>query len=180
MSQLQLAYKIAVAEKGVKEVAGIKNNERILDYHQATMLRAKVDEAAWCSAFVNWCYIQAGILFNREEMKTLLEAKGVNFDALDHAGLGDEFVAPFEKAPVKLPTFSPLARHWLSWGSETKDPQPGDLVVLRRGSSQWQGHVGFFVKRDPLTVTVFGGNQDDQVKESRFLRVNVLGYRTEG
>lgn len=179
MSQLLLAYKIARAEKGVHEIAGVKHNDRILDYHQATTLKAQADEVSWCSAFVNWCYIQAGLLFDSISMEKILQEKGLNFDALNHAGLGDEFLTPLSIHPVKLPTFSPLARSWLDWGKDTREPKPGDIVVLKRGSSAWQGHVGFFVKRDPLTVTVYGGNQADEVRESRFLRVSVLGYRTE-
>ena len=179
MSQLQLAYEIARAEKGVHEIGGVKHNERILAYHQATRLKAQADEVSWCSAFVNWCYVQAGLLLDRASMNYMVRERGLDLDALDNAGLGDEFAALNEVVSAREPTFSALARSWLDWGKETSDPKPGDIVVLKRGSSVWQGHVGFFVKRDLLTVTVYGGNQADEVRESRFLRVSVLGYRTE-
>lgn len=52
---------IARKELGVKEIEGIHNNERILEYQQTTTLAAKDDETPWCSAFVNWCMKQAGI-----------------------------------------------------------------------------------------------------------------------
>jgi uncharacterized protein (TIGR02594 family) len=54
---LELAY----AELGVREVPGHPSNPRILQYHQATTLKATDDETAWCSAFVCWCMQQAGI-----------------------------------------------------------------------------------------------------------------------
>lgn len=52
---------VAKAEIGVKEVAGSGNNPRILEYHSATTLNAKMDEVAWCAAFVNWVLKQVGI-----------------------------------------------------------------------------------------------------------------------
>ncbi len=47
-------------ETGVEESPGRDHDPRILQYHATTMLRATSDEVAWCSAFVNWCMIQAG------------------------------------------------------------------------------------------------------------------------
>jgi len=52
---------IAMGEQGQAEVAGEgKDNPRILEYHQATSLRANSDETPWCSAFVNWVMRQSG------------------------------------------------------------------------------------------------------------------------
>lgn len=51
---------IAEAEIGQKEVKG-GENPRILSYHATTTLKAKEDEVPWCSSFVNWCMVQAGI-----------------------------------------------------------------------------------------------------------------------
>jgi uncharacterized protein (TIGR02594 family) len=52
----------ATQEKGQREIPGIRHNPRILQYHATTTLRATTDETAWCSAFVNWCLAQAGIV----------------------------------------------------------------------------------------------------------------------
>jgi uncharacterized protein (TIGR02594 family) len=52
---------IAIRELGVSEVIGAKNNPRILEYHQATSLKASDDETSWCSSFTNWVMKQAGI-----------------------------------------------------------------------------------------------------------------------
>lgn len=48
-------------ELGVKEIVGNNHNPRVLEYHQATRLRAKDDETAWCSSFVCWVLEQEGI-----------------------------------------------------------------------------------------------------------------------
>lgn len=52
---------IARAEYGTNEIRGARDNDRVVQYHQATSLRAKDDETSWCSSFVNWTMKQAGI-----------------------------------------------------------------------------------------------------------------------
>lgn len=53
-------YIVAKKEHGVTEVEGATHNQRILEYHQATTLKAKDDETSWCSSFENWCLEQCG------------------------------------------------------------------------------------------------------------------------
>lgn len=66
------------------------------------------------------------------------------------------------------------ARSYLGWGEpvERKNAQPGDIVILSRGKSTWQGHVGFFVRDNGSTITLLGGNQADAV--------NRRAYRVDG
>jgi hypothetical protein len=52
---------VAMREIGRSEVPGPQHNPHILAYHATTSLRATTDETAWCSSFVNWCLVQAGI-----------------------------------------------------------------------------------------------------------------------
>ena len=52
--------KIAYREIGTKEIYGKEHNGKILQYHDTCTYDANTDEVAWCSAFVNWCMIQAG------------------------------------------------------------------------------------------------------------------------
>lgn len=130
-------YTIALDELGTSEVYGKKNNPRIVEYHQATTLKAEDDETSWCSAFVCWC---------------------------------------LEKAGVKS-TKSAAARSYLSWGKELEYPVEGCIVVLKRGNSSWQGHVGFFVREDRDTVSLLGGNQGDTVSIAKFSKSKLLGYR---
>lgn len=53
-------HTVAEGEQGVKEVAGSGNNDRIVEYHATTSLKATQDSVPWCSSFVNWCIEQAG------------------------------------------------------------------------------------------------------------------------
>lgn len=53
--------KIAANEKGVSEIRGSLHNDRILEYHQCTSLKATSDEVPWCAAFVNWVLFKSGI-----------------------------------------------------------------------------------------------------------------------
>lgn len=75
-------------------------------------------------------------------------------------------------------TRSRLARSYLSWGRSTP-PRFGAVVVLSRGSSSTQGHVGFLVASsdDHSTIYVLGGNQGDRVSVAPFAASSVLGYR---
>lgn len=52
---------IARGELGTNEIRGARDNPRVVEYHQTTTLRARDDETAWCSSFVNWTMEQAGI-----------------------------------------------------------------------------------------------------------------------
>jgi len=56
------AYEIAKKEMGVSEIEGSKHNPKIIDYHATTKGKATTDEISWCSAFVNWCFLKAGII----------------------------------------------------------------------------------------------------------------------
>jgi uncharacterized protein (TIGR02594 family) len=52
---------IAKGEIGVRDIPGPSYNPRVLEYLDTTHLEANDDETSWCSAFVNWCFEQAGI-----------------------------------------------------------------------------------------------------------------------
>ena len=58
---METLYSIALKELGVQEHIGIAHNPRILEYHQATSLKASSDEIPWCASFVNWCLQEAGV-----------------------------------------------------------------------------------------------------------------------
>lgn len=52
---------IASAEFGIHEDSHPgQHNERIVEYHKTTTLKASDDETPWCSSFVNWVMIQSG------------------------------------------------------------------------------------------------------------------------
>ena len=78
-------------------------------------------------------------------------------------------------------TDSLTARSFLDYGVETKDPKPGDIVVLTRGRNRWAGHVGFYIQTVEVDgvkyVEVLGGNQGHQVAVAYYPVKRVLGYR---
>lgn len=52
---------IAQAELSVHENAMPgRHNQRIIEYHRTTTLKATQDETPWCSSFVNWVMTRAG------------------------------------------------------------------------------------------------------------------------
>ena len=59
--QKQKWMEIAEQEQGIHEILGAHHNDRIVEYHQTTSLKATNDETPWCSSFVNWCVEQSGI-----------------------------------------------------------------------------------------------------------------------
>lgn len=59
---MQSLIKIAAGEIGVKEIPGEKNEKRIIDYaKEAGFNNITDDETPWCSIFVNWCCMKAGL-----------------------------------------------------------------------------------------------------------------------
>jgi uncharacterized protein (TIGR02594 family) len=71
-----------------------------------------------------------------------------------------------------------LARSFLKWGESVIDyPEPGDIVILRRGTSGWQGHVGVYLDRNNGVVLVAGGNQYNRVGVNGYSSSRVIDIR---
>lgn len=71
---------LAEAEIGVKEIAGDRDNPRIVEYQQATTLRATDDETPWCASYVAWVLEQAGIPSTRSARARSYEEWGTRLD----------------------------------------------------------------------------------------------------
>lgn len=69
------------------------------------------------------------------------------------------------------------ARSFLGVGVILKGYKKYSIVILRRGNSTWQGHVGFAIDETKSHVLVLGGNQGDRVSKAWFRKENVIGYR---
>jgi len=75
------------------------------------------------------------------------------------------------------------ARSFLRWGErvEKSDIQRGDVVVFPRGTTGWQGHVGFYVETQMHNNTeywvILGGNQDNQVRYELFDPDRAIGVQ---
>ena len=74
------------------------------------------------------------------------------------------------------------ARSYLDWGVpiDVADAQQGDIGVIPRGSSSWQGHVFFIDRIEGAWVWGLGGNQDDAVNVRRYPVSKLLGVRRAG
>ena len=69
------------------------------------------------------------------------------------------------------------ARSYITIGVEVKEPEVGDIVVLKRGTSSWQGHVGFYCREDNRYIYVLGGNQGNKVCAKPYKKEDLLSYR---
>ena len=74
------------------------------------------------------------------------------------------------------------ARSYLDWGVpvEIADAQTGDIAVIPRGTSSWQGHVFFIDRIEGPWVWGLGGNQNDAVNVKRYPVSKLLGVRRAG
>lgn len=54
--------KVALSQFGVTEVPGKKHNPTIVNYSKDIGYKGIIDdETAWCSIFINWCALKAGL-----------------------------------------------------------------------------------------------------------------------
>lgn len=51
----------AASDIGITELAGPQSNRLIEEYHKTTGIEAATDSVAWCSSFVNYHIINAGL-----------------------------------------------------------------------------------------------------------------------
>ena len=74
------------------------------------------------------------------------------------------------------------ARSYLDWGVpvEVAEAQQGDIGVIPRGSSSWQGHVFFIDRIEGQWVWGLGGNQDNAVNVKRYPVSKLLGVQRAG
>lgn len=83
----------------------------------------------------------------------------------------------FMKAGI-IGTGKAHARSFLKWGIPLKEPVVGCVVILKRGSSKWKGHVTFWKGRNNHGfMKGLGGNQSNSVKYAWYKESDILGYR---
>lgn len=72
------------------------------------------------------------------------------------------------------------ARSYLNWGTSTKTPKVGDIVVFWRISpTSVYGHVGYFISHRNGVIYTLGGNEGDMVQIQGYPESQVLDYRTD-
>lgn len=73
-------------------------------------------------------------------------------------------------------TMSLAARSFINYGQPAK-PQLGAILVFKRGTQSWQGHVGFYVGETATHYKVLGGNQGDSVSIREYPKSALLACR---
>lgn len=72
-------------------------------------------------------------------------------------------------------TKSAVAKSFLKWGEELKEPEFGCIVIF--GWDDGSGHIGFYINEAPGGIRVLGGNQNDEVNIKVYKKDKVLSYR---
>jgi len=116
---------------------------------------------------------------NRKELRSLINVDPVS----------TEWCAAFVNSILELENIEGsgtvhhnplLARSFLSWGQTIPRNaiQPGDIVVFPRGSTGWQGHVGFYygLTKEGNWV-ILSGNYNDKVSYAVFRPTYAIGIR---
>jgi uncharacterized protein (TIGR02594 family) len=77
------------------------------------------------------------------------------------------------------PSGALTARSYLKWGVpvDVQDWRQGDIGVIPRGNSTWQGHVFFIDRIEGGRVYALGGNQRDAVNITSYPVSALLGIR---
>lgn len=109
---------------------------------------------------------------NRKELKNFMKVDPVSIP----------WCAAFVGAVLKelgFPTTNSLtAMSYAKYKKETKKPEKGDIVVIRRNGGSG-AHVGFFngFKNNGKTVSILGGNQSHKVSIKDVPTSIVISYR---
>lgn len=101
----------------VKEVKGPGNNPRIVLYHRYTSLKAKTDETAWCSAFVNYCVATAGQVGTNSAAARSWHNEGWGTDVTTTPRPGD--IVVFSRSGPKIEPGSGHVGFWVGETSST-------------------------------------------------------------
>lgn len=118
-------------EAGAGEVGGNNQGPFVAKYHRVTEDILKVKKWSWCAAFVSFCFRNGAALIDRDM-------------PFNYTGGAQNILKQFQKK---------------GWGyklGET-EPQAGDIIVWKRGSQAWMGHIGIVYKyKDGILYTIEG------------------------
>jgi uncharacterized protein (TIGR02594 family) len=150
---------VAFAEEGQKEKATLENNNpRILEYLRTLPYLAKLETK---------------------------QASGIHLSDVDETAWCACFVNWCLLNSVKSGYPSAKAKDWLKYGRALDTPVPGAITVVYktpktsvdRKTTASGYHVAFYVSGADASLTLFGGNQRNQVSEKNFAGWEVQGYR---
>jgi uncharacterized protein (TIGR02594 family) len=127
---------------------------------------------------------------DRYELRSFFKTWSINGD-LDIDPSTTPWCAAFVNACERAAGFKGTgklnARSFLKYGKEVKleDAKEGDIAIFKRGNSNWEGHVTYFIEAatrfnsgNPyVTIECFGGNQGDKVCYANYRASDLLGIR---
>lgn len=142
-------YDHAMRYVGIREVAGDKDNYRIMAWLTLDHDWPKHDEVPWCSGWLNEMCWQLKVL---PRSKSLL--------ARSWLGVG----TPVSEAEVQVGFDIVILKR-----GSGRQPGPENRTA--------SGHVGLFAGFDGNKVLVLGGNQSNEVSIAYYPKSRVLGYR---
>lgn len=144
---MNFLLQIALAEKGVKELPGPSNNQRILHYSKVAGLDwVTSEDTSWCGIFLAYCVCQLPEFMRPEWPK---EKAATARQWLNHG-----VYVPIEKArPGDI------------------------VIFWRESPSSWKGHVAIYLDHNELEIKCFGGNQNNSVSQTYYDRDRLLGVR---
>lgn len=131
---------------------------------------------------------------DEQTLKSLFKKAGFSFNPNGADADGQPWCAVFVGtmeylATGKHGTGLANARSYLNYGKivydkasgegDMSDAEAGDIVIFKRGSNGYSGHVAYFVRWDDNSdgVITLGGNQGNSVCEARYAQVDILGIR---
>jgi uncharacterized protein (TIGR02594 family) len=150
---------VAFAEDGQREKASLaKNNPRILEYLRTVPYLAQLETK---------------------------EGSGIHLSDVDETAWCACFVNWCLINSGKGGYPSARAKDWLKYGRALDTPLPGAITVVYktprtsadRKTTASGYHVAFYVSGTNASLTLFGGNQRNQVNEKSFAGWEVRGYR---
>lgn len=125
-------------------------------------------------------YGQREIIGNENNPKILEYFKEIGFSYIkkDETPWCAAFVNWVLKQAGKIGTNQVSARSFLKYGTQTKTPKLGDIVILWRDDPKNTfGHVGFYISENQNVIYVLGGNQNDSVNITAFKKSLMYEYR---
>ncbi len=163
---------VAKQQSGVKEATGSASNPRIVDFVESTNRPQSDDwdddDVPWCSAFVNWCMVQAGQPRTNSMM-------AISWKKLWREGTDVGRPAYGAIAVIQWHQDKATCQKWncnrVSWWDN-----PPRWLSNAGLEGCTKGHVGFVVGKQGGRVVFLGGNQGDQVKLSDYPESAIIGY----
>ena len=152
------ALEVALEEMlaGAGEVGGNNQGPFVAKYHRVTPDILEVKQWNWCAAFVSFCFRNGAAKIGKDM-------------PFKYSGGAQNILKQFQSK---------------GWGYKPneQEPKPGDIVVWKRGSAEWMGHIGIVYEyKDGILYTIEGNRGKYPSRVAKFSYVfsnmkSLLGF----